>query len=88
MSVQEKEWLTPEAYLALERKASCKSEYFAGEMFAMSGASRRTTSSLSTSGQNCARNSVIAPVKEIGNATRFREITNPYEFVISTACLV
>lgn len=41
MSVQEKELLTPEAYLALEREAPYKSEYFAGEMFAMSGASRR-----------------------------------------------
>jgi Uma2 family endonuclease len=41
MSVQEKELLTPEAYLALEREAPYKSEYFAGEIFAMSGASRR-----------------------------------------------
>lgn len=41
MSVQEKELLTPEAYLALEREAPYKSEYFAGEMFAVSGASRR-----------------------------------------------
>ncbi len=41
MSVQKKELLTPEAYLALEREAPGKSEYFAGEMFAMSGASRR-----------------------------------------------
>ena len=41
MSVQKKELLTPEAYLALEREAPGKSEYFAGEMFTMSGASRR-----------------------------------------------
>jgi Uma2 family endonuclease len=32
---------TPEEYLALERKAEHKSEYFAGEIFAMSGASRK-----------------------------------------------
>jgi Uncharacterized protein conserved in cyanobacteria len=32
--------LTPEEYLALERKAEYKSEYFAGEVFAMTGASR------------------------------------------------
>ena len=32
--------LTPEEYLALERKADIKSEYLDGEMFAMSGASR------------------------------------------------
>jgi len=32
--------LTPEQYLALERKAETKSEFYNGEMFAMSGASR------------------------------------------------
>ena len=31
--------LTPEAYLAIERQAEYKSEYFNGEMFAMAGAS-------------------------------------------------
>jgi len=41
MSSQPKNLLTPEEYLALERKAEFKSEYFAGEMFAMAGASRR-----------------------------------------------
>ena len=32
--------LTPEEYLALERKATIKSEYLGGQMYAMSGASR------------------------------------------------
>lgn len=32
--------LTPEEYLALERKATIKSEYLSGQMYAMSGASR------------------------------------------------
>jgi Uma2 family endonuclease len=32
-------YITPEEYLALERKAEYKSEYFEGEIFAMSGAS-------------------------------------------------
>jgi Uma2 family endonuclease len=41
MSLQPKTHLTPEEYLALERKAEYKSEYFAGEMFAMAGASER-----------------------------------------------
>ena len=41
MSSQSKNLLTLEEYLALERKAEFKSEYFAGEMFAMAGASRR-----------------------------------------------
>jgi Uma2 family endonuclease len=41
MSSQSKTYLTPEEYLALERQAEYKSEYFNGEMFAMVGASRR-----------------------------------------------
>ena len=41
MSSQSKILLTPEEYLAIERRAETKSEYFAGEMFAMVGASRR-----------------------------------------------
>src|SRR5229473_7978327 len=31
---------TPEQYLALERQAECKSEYFDGEIFAVAGGSR------------------------------------------------
>lgn len=41
MPLQAKARLTVEEYLALERQAPHKSEYFNGEMFAMSGASRR-----------------------------------------------
>jgi Uma2 family endonuclease len=41
MSFQRKTLLSPEEYLALERKSEIKHEYFAGEMFAMVGASRR-----------------------------------------------
>jgi Uma2 family endonuclease len=41
MSSQPKLRYTPEEYLALERKAEYKSEYFAGEIFAMAGASER-----------------------------------------------
>jgi len=39
MSSQPKPYLTPEQYLALERTAAYKSEYFRGEVFAMAGAS-------------------------------------------------
>lgn len=39
MSLQPKPRLTPEDYLALERSADFKSEYFNGEIFAMPGAS-------------------------------------------------
>jgi len=40
MSTRPSTFLTPEQYLEIERKAERKSEYFGGEMFAMSGASR------------------------------------------------
>lgn len=41
MSAQPKVFMTPEEYLAHERAAEYKSEYWGGEVFAMSGASRR-----------------------------------------------
>jgi Uma2 family endonuclease len=41
MSRQIKPYVTPEQYLALERKAEYKSEYLHGEIFAMTGASRK-----------------------------------------------
>lgn len=41
MSLPQPSLLTPQEYLDLERKSEIRSEYIAGEMFAMSGASRR-----------------------------------------------
>jgi len=41
MSAVSKRCLTPEEYLSIERRAETRSEYYRGEMFAMSGASRR-----------------------------------------------
>jgi Uma2 family endonuclease len=41
MSSERKTLLKPEEYLAMERKSEIKHEYFAGEMFAMVGASKR-----------------------------------------------
>lgn len=41
MSTQPKTCLTPEEYLAVERRNEYKSEYVDGEVFAMTGASRR-----------------------------------------------
>ena len=38
MATHPKTYLTPEQYLEIERKAEFKSEYYQGEMFAMSGA--------------------------------------------------
>src|SRR5213079_838230 len=41
MSSQRKTLFTPEEYLSAERKSEIKHEYFAGEIFAMVGASKR-----------------------------------------------
>lgn len=41
MSVQLKPFLSPQEYLAMERQAETKSEYYAGEVFALAGASRK-----------------------------------------------
>ncbi|MDQ2731170.1 MAG: Uma2 family endonuclease [Armatimonadota bacterium] len=41
MSIQPHSYLTPEEYLAIEREAEFKSEYYNGQMFAMAGAKRR-----------------------------------------------
>jgi Uma2 family endonuclease len=41
MATQPKHFLTPEEYLARERLAETRSEYYRGEVFAMSGASRK-----------------------------------------------
>lgn len=38
MSALQKTFLSPEQYLERERKAEFKSEYYAGEMYAMAGA--------------------------------------------------
>jgi Uma2 family endonuclease len=41
VQAQPKPFLSPEAYLAIEREAETRSEYLDGEMFAMSGGSRQ-----------------------------------------------
>ena len=43
MSTVSKRLLTPQEYLAIERKAEFKSEFLRGEMFAMAGATREHT---------------------------------------------
>ena len=41
MSLRPNKRLTPEEYLEIERNSECKSEYLDGEIFAMTGASRK-----------------------------------------------
>lgn len=41
MTRQAKTYITPEEYLALERRSEHRSEYYGGEIFAMTGASRK-----------------------------------------------
>ena len=40
-SVPQSKLITPQEYLAIERQAETKSEYYNGEMFAMAGTSRK-----------------------------------------------
>ena len=40
MYAKRQQWISPEEYLEMERQAEIKSEYIAGEIFAMAGASR------------------------------------------------
>ena len=39
--VHAQSWISPEEYLEIERRATYRSEYFDGEMFAMAGATRQ-----------------------------------------------
>ncbi len=64
--------LTPEQYLEIERKAEFKSEFYRGEMFAMSGASRqhnRISSNLNGELHNRLRDS---PCETYGSDMRVR----------------
>ncbi len=60
MSTQPQTYLTPEEYLAFEREAEVKHEYYAGEIFAFAGASRQ-------------HNLIVANViRELGNEVKAR----------------
>lgn len=41
MASHPKDLMTPEEYVSIERRSEFKSEYFAGETFAMAGGSKR-----------------------------------------------
>jgi hypothetical protein len=57
MQLQAKPRLLPQEYLALEREAAHKSEYFDGEIFAMAGAGKRLSRFSKPRRSNLQRNS-------------------------------
>src|SRR5256885_1751370 len=68
MSVQQHTYLTPEEYLAIERRAEYKSEYIDGVMYAMSGTSLDPNA---MSGASFKHNTIVANVIiEIGRQLR------------------
>lgn len=64
--------LTPEEYLALERKAEFRSEYLAGETFAMAGAGERHSMIVTNIGSEISRQFKGRPGKNYSNAMRVR----------------
>jgi Uma2 family endonuclease len=72
MSTQPKARLTPEQYLEIERQAPFKSEYYAGEMFAMAGASERHNMIVTNLGGELRRQLKNRPCKNYSNDMRVR----------------
>ena len=63
-SVAARTYLTPEEYIALERKATLKSEYLSGEIVAMSGASLDTHNHITMNTVQC--NSITNQLEDRG----------------------
>jgi Uma2 family endonuclease len=72
MSTQPKARLTPEQYLEIERQAPFKSEYYAGVMFAMAGASERHNMIVTNLGGELRRQLKNRPCKNYSNDMRVR----------------
>ncbi len=72
MSTQPKVRLTPEQYLEIERQALFKSEYYAGEMFAMAGASERHNMIVTNISGEIRRQFKGRPCKNYSNDMRVR----------------
>jgi Uma2 family endonuclease len=76
MSSQRTTLLTPEEYLEIERRAERKSEYFRGEMFAMSGASRRHVVIINNLGGELRQRLKKRPCEIYSNDMRLRVTPN------------
>ncbi|MDG4594949.1 MAG: Uma2 family endonuclease [Candidatus Contendobacter sp.] len=72
MNPQLKPRLTPEDYLAIERGAEFKSEYFNGEIFAMAGASRAHNAIVLNIGSEIRRHLKHRPCKAYVNDLRVK----------------
>ncbi len=72
MNPQLKPRLTPEDYLAIERSAEFKSEYFDGEIFAMAGASRAHNSIVLNTGSEIRQHLKNRPCKAYVNDMRVK----------------
>lgn len=72
MNPQLKSRLTPEDYLAIERGAEFKSEYFNGEIFAMAGASRAHNTIVLNTGSEIRRHLKNRPCKAYVNDMRVK----------------
>ena len=64
--------LTPEQYLEIERKAEFKSQFFRGEMFAMSGASRQHNQIAVNLIRNVSQRLLSGPCEVYGSDMRVR----------------
>ena len=64
--------LTPEQYLEIERKAEFKSQFFRGEMFAMSGASREHNQIAVNLIRNVSQRLLSGPCEVYGSDMRVR----------------
>ncbi len=64
--------LTPERYLEIERQASFKSEFYRGEMFAMSGASREHNQIAVNLIRNVSQRLLSGPCETYGSDMRVR----------------
>ncbi|MBI3210105.1 MAG: Uma2 family endonuclease [Candidatus Solibacter usitatus] len=78
MASQSTTFLTEEEYLAIERKAETKSEYFRGEMFAMSGGSF-SHASLSTN--------IVGELRSLLRTKHCRVLTEAMRLRVSTSGL-
>jgi Uma2 family endonuclease len=80
MSTQPKVLLTPEEYLAIEREAEFRSEYWSGEMFAMGGAREPHNDICVNVSGELWQQLRSRPCKIYSNDMRVRTVSNLYTY--------